>query len=838
MFEGTILDLRYVLRVLRNSPGFTIVAVLSLAIGIGANAAMFGVIRTLVLTPLPVHAPDELALVGWTREGDFRISQTGSTSYEDADAGTLYRSNFSYPLYTALRGAAPDNVGLFAFAFLRGVSVAVASQPALLAGGALADGYYFSDLGVPMALGRAIGEADDTPGAPVVAVLSHPFWMRAFGGDPEVIGRTVRVNGAQAEIVGVTAQGFKGLSMGGFFPQTEITVPLHAQPQVYPRMSPDRSLFIADDVFWLRVMARLPDGTPMLVAQQALEAAMRIQPSPLVADDGHMPEVRLLPGSQGAQPVRAEIRKLLFLLQGVVGIVLLIACVNLASLMLARGVGRQREMAVRQALGAGRIRLVRQTVLESFVLAGVGTVLGLMTAFVGRGAVRTLLTGSLGAGAFGNVDMEVQIDPTVVLVCTALGAVATVLFGLIPAVRLSSLDSSTWLKQRPGAGSAAPRLTGGRLLIAFQIAVTVPLVAGAALFLRTVANISAVDIGFDPRGLVMFQLDPGYTNLSPDEYAGLYLEVLARVQEVPGVRSATLLENALMSGIISNTYITVEGERHGLYRNAVGPAFLETLGMRLLFGRVPGIQDGSGAPRVGAVNETAMRELFGGESPVGRFLRVDDTDIRIIGVVNDAPYRNRREPVPAILYESALQRNGYGGHHVVIRTDAPLGPLERDVRRAVTDVNPDVPVPDLRVQTEVMAETGAREIAFTQILSLFGGFALLLASIGLYGVTSYWVTRRTNEIGVRLAVGALPQHILRLVLKQVVVLAVIGLLVGLPASIAGGSLVSSLLYGVSATDPGTVLSVAGVVLAVAVGAGLLPALRAARMDALGALRTE
>jgi predicted permease len=452
--------------------------------------------------------------------------------------------------------------------------------------------------------------------------------------------------------------------------------------------------------------------------------------------------------------------------------------------------------------------------------------------------LRGFLTGSLGSGAFGNVDMEMSIDPLVIGLCATLGVGATVLFGLLPAVRLSKLDSISWLKQRPGAGSSAPRLTAGRVLIALQISVSVPLVVGAALFLRTLANLGAVELGFDPRGLVMFQLDPGYTQLPPEEYPGLYLQVLDRLDAIPGVRSTTLLENALMSGIISNTFVDVDGASRNLYRNAVGPGFLETIGMRLLAGRVPGIQDTDDAPPVGAVNATAMEELFGGELPIGRFLRVEGGDVRIVGVVNDAPYRNQRDPVPPILYESALQRQGYGGHHIVLRTDAQAGPIEPLIREAVARVNADLPVPGLRTQADIMAQTSARERAFTQLLSLFGGFALLLASIGLHGVTSYWVTRRTSEIGVRVAVGARPHQIFRLVLRQVVVLVAVGLAAGVPASLAAGRLVSSLLYGVAATDVRTVAVAVVVILGVAIGAGFLPARRAARMDALVALRAE
>jgi predicted permease len=838
MFRGIGPELRYVFRALRRSPAFSLVAIFSLAVGIGGNTAMFGVVKTLILTPLPVDTPQELALLTWSREGEYSINSNGSTSYRDPANGTSLRSNFSYPIYRAMVEGAPADVDVFAFAFLRGVSVGRGDQPAFMAGGAMVDGRYFSTLGVGLALGRPILESDDTPDAPLVAVLSHSFWMRTFGGDPEAIGQMIRVNGTPAEVIGVTAQGFTGLSMGGFFPQTEISIPLSSQPRVYPRMSSATSLFTSEDVFWLRLMARVPSGDRWGSTEQMLEATLRSYPSPIIGGDGYEPTLRLLPGDQGAQPIRPSTAKLLYFLLGVVGIVLLIACVNLAGLMLARGVGRQRELAVRKALGANRTQTVRQMLLEGLVLAVTGTTLGLGLAWASRGFLEGLLTGSLGSGAFGNVDMGVSLDPQVVALSAAIGITATLLFALFPALRLSGMDPNLWLKPRAAGAEGTPRLTAGRVLIALQISVSVPLVVGAALFLRTVANLGAVELGFDPKGVVSFQVDPGFTDLASQEYPELYLRLLSAVEELPGVRSATLMENALMSGISSNGRVTVEGQDHMLFRNAVGPALRETLGMRLLAGRMPGVQDTPDAPRVGALNETAVRELYGGEIPLGKILHLWNRDVQIIGVVNDTPYRSRREPVPATLYESALQRNGYGGHHIVLRTDRHVALLEPTIREAVFQVHPDLPVPEIRSQSTIMAQSSAKERVFTQLLTLFGSFALLLASIGLYGVTSYSVTRRKSEIGVRMAVGAQSGQIVWLILRQVVVLAGLGLLVGVPLSLAASPLVGSLLFGVAPTDFATVTMAAIVLLAVAGGAGLVPALRAARSDPLHSLRSE
>lgn len=834
---GLTQDLRYVLRVLRRSPGFTAVAVLSLAIGIGANTAMFGVVRTLLLTPIQVERPHELELLAWDHDGNPDISQYGSTDYVDPDTGARYRSNFSYPIYRAIRDAVPANVDVFAFAFLRGVSVAIGDQPAILAGGALADGAYFSTLRPRMAVGRGITPEDDAPDAPLVAVLGHALWMRAFGGDPAVVGRSIRVNGVPAEVIGVTARGFKGLSMGGFFPQTEVTVPVSAQPRVYRRIASGASLFDSEETFWLRLMARVPAGTAEATALQPLAAAMRSTPSPLVDEDGHRPALHFVDGAQGAQPVRSATARLLYFLLGVVGIVLLIACVNLASLMLARGVARQREMAVRRALGGARARLMRQLLLESLVLAMAGTAAGLTLTFLGREALRSLLTGSLGAGAFGDLDMQVGLDPTVLAVSASLAVVATLAFGLLPALRLSGMDPLGWLKQR-GAGASNPKLNVGRLLIAVQIAVSVPLVVGAVLFLRTVANLGAVELGFDPRGLVSFQVDPGYTRLPKEQYARLYQELIARIGDVPGVQAVTLVENAPLGGIVSNSSMEIDGRRVSLYANGIGPAFLETMGARLVAGRMPGVQDGPDAPRAAVVNEKAVEEIFHGASPIGNTLGWGGTDWQIVGVVNDMPYRSQRSGVPATIYPSAFQRSAYGGYHVFVRTSVPLARMEPLLREVVSQVDPDVPVPTIRSETEIIAQTGAKERVFTQLLTLFGAFALLLASIGLHGVTSYAVTRRTSEIGVRVAVGARPGQILWLVLRQVVALALVGLVVGVPAAIVAAPLVGSLLYGVAPTNPMAIAAAAAAMIAVAVTAGLLPALRASRLDALVALRTE
>jgi predicted permease len=411
------------------------------------------------------------------------------------------------------------------------------------------------------------------------------------------------------------------------------------------------------------------------------------------------------------------------------------------------------------------------------------------------------------------------------------------LFGLLPAVRVSDVDPMTWLKHR-SAGGANPKLILGRLLLALQIGVSVPLVVGAALFLRTISNLGSEDLGFDPENMAMFYVDPTYTRLPEDQHVRLFTEIMEGVREIPGVTSVTLMRHTFLSGVISNNRFDWNGRDVDLLFNYVGPDFARTTGMRVLAGRMPGIQDGPESNTVGVLNETAVGVLFGGAAPLGEVVTLNNRDVEIIGVVNDGVYDRQRRDVAPTLYYSALQGNVSWGRYVVLRSTVPVGRLEAPLREALARVDGDLPVPEIRTQMAQIADSNSRERIFTQLLTLFGGFALLLASIGLHGVTSYTVSRRTSEFGVRVALGARPGDVQWLVLRQVLMLAVAGLFVGIPASLAAGPLVSSLLYEVAPNDLRMIVAASLVMLAVAVAAGFRPARRAARMPALTALREE
>ncbi len=832
-------DARYALRVLGHAPGFTTVAVLSLALGVGANAAVFGVARAVLLDPLPVRDPGQLRLIYWASGSHGPdVSQYNSSGYRDPRSGRGYNSNYAHALYRGLRSAAGDAADVFGFNFLQQVNVAVGGR-SIAATGALVSGNYFRGLGVSTVLGRPIEDADDRPGADPVAVISHGFWQRAFGGDPAVVGRAVSVNGHPFTIVGVTPPGFVGLSNGGYFPPTEVTLPLAAQPVAMPRWTPkERSLFDTGTIWWVRVMARLRPGASETRLQRVLETTVRqwLAGSSLPALRlAESPEIRFLPGARGLDSLRRTVETPLLVLAGVAGLVILIACINVASLVVARGLARQHEYRIRLGLGSGRLRLVRQMLTESLLLAAAGGGLGALAALWGSRALLALLTSDAGLVAVAPPSVRTLAAPVFAITCAA-----GLFVGLLPALRLAR-DEGAQLVRSAAIGASAPRQTAGRLLVMAQIAISVPLLVGAGLFLRTLQNLGGVELGFDPHSLVVFRLDPTLNGYGPERVTRLYDRVLERLETIPGVSSATLVENMLISGWISNTRITVEGgEPRAILMNRVGPRFFETMGMPLVAGRRFDLQDQPGSPRVAVINEAAARAFFGAASPLGRAFTwsgPDYAEIAVVGVVRDSRYDSLRSPVAPTMF-LPFSQSGLGRMYVAVRARGAIAGLADAIRAAVGEVDPTVPVTGLTTQAAQIDATLGREHTLTLLLGFFGGVALLLACIGLYGVTAYTVARRTSEIGVRVALGARRSDVFWLILRQALILAGAGLLVGVPLALAATRTVRALLFGVEPDDPASIAATVVVLLLVAVVSGVLPARRAARLDPLVALRHE
>ena len=832
-------DWRYAVRTLARSPGLASVAILSLGLGIGANVATYSVLRAVLLDPLPVSAPQELYAAGWNSHVRTRgILSINSTSYHDDNTGLNYGSNFSYSLYEQFRQAGGD--GLFGFSYAGSdVNVTFGGHP-IVASSLLVSDNFFTALGVTTVVGRPLIASDDRPDAASVAVLTHGFWQRAFGGDPAILGRTIHVNGSAFTIVGVTSRGFYGMSKGGpVFRPSDLLLPLSVEPLVYTRATP-RSLFGADDRWWLQVMARVPSGQMPAHLETALNTRFRgtlaasSSPALRAASTG---EIRMFAAPRGIDSFARGLRQPLLILSAVVGVVLLIACVNVGNLMLVRNVARQKELSIRLALGSSLWQLVRTVLAETALLAIAGGLAGTLIAVWGaRALVSTLIAQSVRSA------VEIGVDGRLLGTVAAVSMLAALLFSGVPVLRIVRGGLTPVLKQT--AGAAAPRLTAGRLLIAAQVAISLPLLVGGALFLRTVYNLGRVPLGFNPGQLLLFHLDPSLNGYDADRAEHLYGDILQRLAAIPGVQSATLTDVVLMSRLQNNWTFTVPGsEPRNVKFARIGPAYFETFRIPIVAGRTIGVQDHSRAARVAVVNETAARMLFESDPPLGRRLTMQTdppADFEVVGVVKDSRYTSPRDPMPPTVYLPYLQTTlgRLGPMTVVLRSTIPALSLSGLVTAAVADIDRTLPITDLKTQVDQIDETLGTERTFMRLLITFGAFALLLASIGLHGITAYAVARRTSEIGVRMALGARREDVLWLVLRQVIGITSVGVAVGVPAAIVLTRLIRASLYGVEPADPASVAGAIAVMTLVGVMAGYFPARRAARLDPLSALRYE
>jgi macrolide transport system ATP-binding/permease protein len=839
--SGLMSDIRYVVRRLRASPGFTAAAVISLAIGIGANTAVAGAARATLFEMLPVERPGELWFLFWgprlpSMDGMYMDAST------DAATGERISSNVTYPAYERILASAGDTASIGAFTYMPRTNVAIGNEPAQSAGCILADATFFATLRPPMSLGRFLTAADHIAGADAAVVISYDFWQRAAGGSPSILNARVSINGLPVRVIGVTGRGFRGLSPGGFRPTTEVTIPLSLQPRLVPSWTPaGGSLFSSVRTQWVRPLVRLPAGTPAAVFEARATAALRSHVVDVgITDAATAASVHavLRPAGRGINLEEATTRRSVLILGGIVGIVLLIACLNLTGLMLARGVSRQHELSVRAALGASRAQLVRLAFIESAILALAGASLGLTLVLAGRGALESMLVDGLGP-----MLGRIEIDASLLALTAVVAFAAATLAGLLPAVQWSGRRARLNLAQRPGNG-ASVRHPLGRALVTIQIAVAVPLLCGAGLLLRTMHNLTHVDLGFSSESIVTFRVDPPAEG-STGQASPVYGRILDELPRVSGVRSASMVDNPLIAGVSATRAALVNDQRRTMHVNAVGPDLFETLGVPLLAGRVLGPQDVVGPEKV-VLNRTAANLLFGGAA-LGRHFTIPappglsgDRDVEVVGIVADTKYTSIRAAAPPTMFDYYGRRSAQTmtGMTFMVRVDGNAAALERPIREAVARASRGVAATGYRTQADQNARTIGRERVFARLLTLFGGFALALASFGLYGATAYSVARRTAEIGVRMALGARRGQVQWMILRQVALLAGTGLLVGVPLALFAGRLVDSLLFGLTPGDPATLIAAAASILAVVMIAGAVPARRAARIDPLTAIRTE
>ncbi|MBO0858869.1 MAG: ABC transporter permease [Chloracidobacterium sp.] len=824
--ESFLQDLLFGVRMLRKGKMFTLVAIVSIALGIGANTAIFSLINAMMLRALPVRNPQELAIFSSVRE-----------------KGPGY--NFSYPLYERFRDRNRSFSGVIAGTNIMSARLIVNESGAVESTREQSvTGNFFSMLGVGAVVGRIFTEADDNPApAQPAAVISYEFWKRRFGLDPGVVGRKISINNTPLVIVGVAPLGFSGIEVG-------------ARPDLWRpiRASDDTNELNSRFSGWLRVMGRLRPGASVAQAQAEIELIIRQYLGEISFQSPREDATRwwgngfrLERGGDG-YTLRNQFREPLLILMTTVAMVLLIACVNVANLLMARAATRRKEISVRLAVGASRFRLIRQLLTESLLLAMIGGAAGLFFARLCASALLAYLPEQT-RGA-----LDVAPDARVLGFTLGISVLTGLLFGLAPAWQSTRVDLTASLKDQSGASASRSRLAFNKLLVVAQVALSFFLLIGAGLFVRSLRNLRSLDIGFDYENIVQFSIDPG-AGYNLAQRVNLYRQILSRLESLPGARSATLSIFSLIGPSGISVDVTIPGDVRRAEDNPpcqvliVGPRFFETMKMPILAGREFGPQDerpsppgdqsqSNPRPLRAVINQKMARYFFGDENPVGkRFIHIGQ-EIEIIGVAKGAKYATLREPAPHTFYLYYFGRPTQSDMTFHLRTIGDPTDYVGTIQRLVREIDPQSQVIDLRTMRDVVDESLMHERFIAQIAGSFSLFALLLACVGLYGVMSYAVTRRTNEIGIRMALGATAQDVTRLVIREVTLLVALGVGIGMAAAIATTRFVSAMLFGLEPTDPLTLTLATLLMIGVAALAGYLPARRAARVDPMVALRHE
>ena len=844
-------DLRYGVRMLVRSPGFTAVAVLTLALGIGANTAIFTVINSVLLSTLPVKNPQRLAFLTNPAATGMAVGQ------ETGDRDWL-----TYHEYLAIRDRNTVFSGVLAIQSETtplpvsvGSTAGESEQNSPEAAVNMTSGNFFDVLGVSPILGRAYtSDVDRLRDANPVAVISYNFWQDRFAGAPSAIGSRIRIRRTTFEIIGVAPRNFFGLTVG-YAP--DIWVPLTMQSEVYPGydwLAPSKNPHEKRE--WLHVVGRLKPGVTVAQAkagvnvlfQQYLAAQLGSTASANDRKNFLNQHLAVGEGSHGASVVRESFEQPLLILMGVVGLVLLIACANVANLLLARAASRKKEIAVRVALGAGRGRLFRQLLTESTLLALAGAVLGLLLAPWADAVLLRLVSGGQAP-----IPLNVQPDATILAFTLGVALLTGVLFGLAPAYRASRVDLNDVLKgtSRGVVGGTARkgRAPIGKVLVVGQVALSLLLLIVAGLFIRSFQKLSDVNLGYDRDHLLVFSVFPrtaGYQGAAGTE---VLKEMLDRLRAIPGVRGATLSENGLLGDSDSRDEISIDGytpksgQNMHAHFDEVGPNFFSTVGTPILMGREIGPEDSGNGQRVGLINETMARYFFGNESPIGRriwdMFPTTHTDFVVVGVVADSKHNSLREKPEPRFYVPYFHPIGEESYAVIIvRSAGSASSVTPAIRKAVSQIAPNLPLKRIRTMNDLVDESLSTQTMITKLAGFFGALAVLLACIGIYGIMAYTVTGRTNEIGIRLALGAQRKDVLWLVLRETLVLVLIGALIGLPAVFGAARLIKSQLFGMSAADPVSLILATVLMFVVAVIAAYIPARRASRTDPMVALRYE
>ena len=877
-WSDVVRDLSYALRMLGKSPGFAVVAVLTLALGIGANTAIFSAIDAVLFRPLPVADQQHLVILSWSARHDPKV--WGQSDY--GDCGEAYHCSVAVPVFQTMHQQTNTFSVVAAFAGPLEVDFS-GNGPASIARGEYVSGDYFSALGLKTYLGRALSPADDIPGSAPVIVLNYGYWQRAFGADRSAVGRTVRLNGVEALIVGVAAPGFNHLTPGKL---QDFFMPLSLAARVRSEWWGTKDRLNDPSTFWVVIVARLKPGVAIAQAQSVATAMFRSQViGPTLFRDSDKPAVTLVPIQQALSGESGDIAPVLTVIMAAVGFVLLIACANVAGLILARSAKRQKEMAMRLALGAGRARIVRQLLTESVLLSAAGGALGTVFAWLGVSAMTKMVESGLGQP----FPFIIAPDARVLAFTAAITLATGILSGLAPTLRGSRSDLTRALRENAssvsGGAHTGQRIRFGDSLVVLQVALSIVVLIGAGLLVRSLLNVQAVNPGFDTQNLLLFGVNPTMAGYKDQQMMQLYRGLQQRFATLPGVVAATYSDQPLLAGGYSADEVHLDGAPPKTNVNTdvltVGPDFFSAMRIPLLSGRAfnsadfasteetnaaikaadqaaakapagPGANPASApakasppavAPVPVIINETFARQFFPKQNPIGVHISNGENDdphpglspgYRVVGIAGDTKYRDLKRPIRAAIYTPLVGSHAY----FALRVAGDPTALVNSVRNIVASADSRLPIFDVRTETEQIAQTHFKERLLSRLSSFFALLATVLACIGLYGLLSCEVAMRTRELGIRMALGAQKRHLMKLVVRHGILLSIAGVILGMGGAFAVTRFMASMLYNVKPADPGTFLAVTVLLILVALAACGLPALRAVSVDPIVALRSE
>ncbi len=844
-------DVRYALRMMARNPLFTAMATLSLALGIGANTAIYSFMDAVLLRALPVKHPEELIVLKWRAKIHPPVMHSGFGSmYKDGESGRM-SPNYPWAAYELLRTNQSVLSTLFAYGSAPQLNLVTGDQ-AEVAEGLLVSGGFYNALGVPAAAGRLIGDADDRAGAPPVAVLSYKYWQSRFASNTGIVGTPVTINNIPVTIVGVSAPEFFGLNPA-FEPK--VFLPLHSGPLFTPQFPDEaKNRFLNNNFFWVEMMGRLRPGVTMHQAEAALGARFHSFIEGVAANDkerASLPMLILDPGATGLDSLRRTYSKPLYILMTMVGLILVIACANIANLLLARAAARRREIAVRLSLGAGRLRIIRQLLTESVMLSLLGGLLGLLVAVWGIQSITWLL-----ANGRENFSLHAALNWQVLGFALGLSLLTGIVFGLAPAIQATGVDLTPSLKEAR-TGTAGRRgffgryLGANRVLVVAQIAISQLLVIGAGLFVRTLANLNKIEAGFNRENILLFMLNARQGGYKDAAAARFYSDLRDRLRALPGVQSAAISYFPLAGSYYNSDKLIIPGappsadgkQPETAYMN-VDQNFLSTMQIPIVLGR--GIeQRDMGTGRVAVVTEKFAAKFFGKENPIGRLIGVGNprtaaADLEIVGIAKTTHYNSiKEEDIPPVAYIPYSYRPAaFGRMTMVLKTSGDPLALVNAARQVVKQMSPNVPITNVNTQARQIDQTISQERTLADLCSGLAALALLIACVGLYGTMAYSVARRTGEIGIRMALGAERPGVVLLELREVRVLAAVGPAIGLAGAWQSTQFIKSFLFGMKPNDPQAIAWSVAILVAAALAAGYAPARRASRIDPLTALRHE